>query len=62
MPCIRSVGSWPVGARIRASAVLSKAELKGTALQTTRTMTVEIEGADRPALVAEWIDRAVYDS
>ena len=59
---VRFISPVPVGARIRASAVLSKAEWKGTALQTTRTMTVEIEGADRPALVAEWIDRAVYDS
>lgn len=59
---VRFISPVPAGARIRASAVLSKAELKGTSVQTTRTLTVEIEGADRPALVAEWIDRAVYDS
>ena len=59
---IRFINPVPTGARIRASAVLSKAELKGMSLQTTRTMTVEIDGAAKPALVAEWIDRAVYDS
>ena len=59
---VRFISPVPAGARIRASAVLSKTELKGTSVQTTRTMTVEIEGMDRPALVAEWIDRAVYDS
>ena len=59
---VRFISPVPSGARIRASAVLSKVELKGTSVQTTRTMTVEIEGTDRPALVAEWIDRAVYDS
>ena len=59
---VRFITPVPAGARIRASAILSKAEVKGTSVQTTRTMTVEIEGMDRPALVAEWIDRAVYDS
>ena len=59
---VRFINPVPSGARIRASAVLSKAELKGTSLQTMRTMTVEIEGEQKPALVAEWIDRAVYDS
>ena len=59
---VRFINPVPVGARIRASAVLSRVELKGTSLQTMRTMTVEIEGTEKPALVAEWIDRAVYDS
>ena len=59
---VRFISPVPAGARIRASAVLSRAEVKGTSVQTIRTMTVEIEGMDRPALVAEWIDRAVYDS
>jgi SHS2 domain-containing protein len=29
-------------------------------IQYVRTMTVEIEGEDKPALVAEWITRLVY--
>lgn len=59
---VRFISPVPAGARIRASAVLSRVELKGTSVQSTRTMTVEIEGTNRPALVADWIDRAVYDS
>lgn len=58
---VRFVAPVPVGARIRASAVLAGVELKdpGT-LQTTRTMTVEIEGGTKPALVADWVTRLVY--
>ena len=59
---VRFINPVPSGARIRASAVISNVELKGTSLQTTRTMTIEIEDQERPALVAEWIGRAVYDS
>jgi len=59
---VRFINPVPADSRIRASVVLSKAELKGTAVQTTRTFTVEIEGQSRPALVAEWIGRTVYDS
>ncbi len=40
--------------------VLANVELKGDAVQTTRTQTVEIEGEDRPALVADWITRVIY--
>ena len=46
--------------RIRLHSKLSKVELKGNAIQTTRTMTVEIEGGDKPALVADWLTRIVY--
>jgi len=57
---VRFVNPVAVGSRIRASSVLAKVELKGDSIQTTRTMTVEIEGQDRPALVADWITRLVY--
>jgi acyl dehydratase len=41
--------------------VLSGVELKDpNTLHTIRTMTVEIEGESKPALVAEWITRLVY--
>jgi hypothetical protein len=29
-------------------------------LQVTRTITVEIEGESKPALVADWVTRLVY--
>lgn len=58
---VRFVSPVKVGSRIRASAVLANAELKGdNTIQSTRTITVEIEGEDRPALVADWITRIVY--
>lgn len=49
-----------VNSRIRVHAKLVKVELKGNAIQTTRTMTVEIEGEEKPALVADWLTRIVY--
>jgi acyl dehydratase len=40
--------------------VLAKVELKEPWIQTTRTMTVEIEGEAKPAMVADWITRIMY--
>ena len=57
---VRFINPVKVGARIRVRSVLSNAELKGDAIQTTRTQTVEIEGEDKPALVADWITRTMY--
>ena len=58
---VRFINPVKVGARIRAKSVLSSVDLKDSStLQTVRTMTVEIEGEDKPALVAEWISRLVY--
>ncbi len=57
---LRFINPVPVGSRIRAVAQVSDVELKGNAVDTTRTMTVEIEGHEKPALVAEWIGRMVF--
>ncbi len=57
---VRFVNPVPVDARIRATASTVNVELKGNAVDQTRAMTVEIEGADKPALVAEWIGRTVF--
>jgi acyl dehydratase len=57
---VRFVSPVKVGSRIRARAVTANAELKGDAVEMTRTFTVEIEGEERPALVAEWVTRAIY--
>jgi acyl dehydratase len=58
---VRFISPVKVGSRIRATSVLSGVEQKdpGT-LQVTRTVTVEIEGESKPALVADWITRLVY--
>jgi acyl dehydratase len=57
---VRFVSPVKVGSRIRARAVTSNVELKGNAVEVTRDFTVEIEGEDKPALVAEWVTRSVY--
>jgi acyl dehydratase len=57
---IRFVNPVKTGSRIRARAVTKNAELKGGAIDVTRSFTVEIEGEDKPALVADWITRTVY--
>jgi acyl dehydratase len=58
---VRFITPVKVGSRIRASSVLAGVDLKDpNTLQAVRTVTVEIEGEDKPALVADWVTRLVY--
>jgi acyl dehydratase len=58
---VRFINPVKVGSRIRASSVLKSAELRDpNTVHVTRTVTVEIEGEDKPAVVADWITRLVY--
>ena len=57
---VRFPSPVPSGSRIRVNRKLSRVTLKGTSIETMRTMTVEVEGSDRPAVVAEWITRLMY--
>lgn len=58
---VRFVTPVKVGSRVRASSELIGAELKDpNSIQTTRRMTVEIEGEAKPACVADWITRIIY--
>ena|SRR5688572_20765747 len=57
---VRFVNPVKVGARIRARGVTTNVELKGSSIDVTRSFTVEIEGEEKPALVAEWVTRTVY--
>jgi acyl dehydratase len=58
---VRFVNPVKVGQRVRATSVLKAAELRDpNNIQLTRTFTVEIEGEDKPALVADWLTRLVY--
>ena len=58
---VRFINPVKVGSKIRASSVLASVDLKdANNLQVVRTMTVEIEGEDKPALVADWVTRLVY--
>jgi len=58
---VRFITPVKVGSRIRVKSVLASVDLKdANNLQIVRTMTVEIEGEPKPALVADWISRLVY--
>ena len=58
---VRFLNPVNVGKRVRAHSTIAKIELKGAAINSTRTINVEIEGVEKPALMAEWIGRMVFD-
>jgi acyl dehydratase len=49
-----------VGDRIRATSTLRRAEIKGGMIETMNEIVVEIEGQEKPALVAESLGRLVF--
>jgi acyl dehydratase len=58
---VRFINPVKVGSKIRARSVFKSAELKDpNTVHTTATVTVEIDGEEKPALVAEWITRLVF--
>lgn len=59
---VRFVHPVNSGRRVRARAAVKSVELKGSAVDQVRTVTVEIDGADKPALVADWVTRIVFES
>ncbi|MDJ0961094.1 MAG: MaoC family dehydratase [Acidimicrobiia bacterium] len=54
---VRFISPVPVGSRIRARSVLKDVHEAGGGIQTKNEVTVEIEGQEKPALVAEWLGR-----
>jgi len=53
---LRFISQVRSGRRVRGRFVLAEAKLcKPTELQSRTNVTIEIEGEDRPALVADWI-------
>jgi acyl dehydratase len=52
---VRFLNPVPAGARIRSRHVLKAIEPKAGGVAVTQTCTVEIEGAEKPALVCDWI-------
>ena len=54
---IRFPAPVPVGSRLRAGAELTAVDEVHGGVQTTMTITVEIEGGDRPACIVESISR-----
>ena len=58
---VRFTSPVRAGSRVRARFTLAKYEpIDGNGVQVTWNTTVEIEGADKPALIAEWIGRHYY--
>lgn len=58
---VRFVSPVKEGARVRAVFTLNDVTDKGpNEIQTTLGVTVEIEGQDKPALVAEWLGRRYF--
>mgnify|MGYP000128385624 FL=1 len=56
---VRFITPVKVGANVRASAVISKVDELDGAVQATVTVTVEIEGSEKPAAVVESIVRMI---
>jgi len=57
---VRFTSPVPSGSRVRARFTLAKYEPLEGGVQVTWNTVVEIDGADKPALVAEWIGRHYY--
>jgi acyl dehydratase len=57
---VRFTAPVPSGARVRARFTLAKYEALQGGVQVVWNTVVEIEGKDKPALVAEWIGRHYY--
>ena len=57
---VRFPAPVPVGSRVRARLFLNEAEEVAGSLQLIRTITVEIEGKEKPGCVAESIVRLYY--
>lgn len=56
---VRFITPVKVGANVRAGAVISKVDEFDGAVQATMTVTVEIEGSEKPAAVVESIVRII---
>ena len=52
---VRFVEPVPSCSRVRGRFTLKAAQAEGARLRLTHTVTVDIEGRDRPALLADWI-------
>ena len=57
---VRFPSPVPVGAKIRTTSTLKRAELKGGMIETMNEVKVEVEGQEKPAVVAESLGRLVF--
>ncbi len=56
---IRFINVAPAGSRIRGRFILQDLQVREGSTKCTYAVTVEIEGQEKPAIVAEWIGLAV---
>lgn len=56
---VRFITPVPVGAKLRARAEIAEVKQLDGAVQATMTVTVEVDGSDKPAAVAESIIRFI---
>ena len=60
---VRFIAPVPCGARIRAAAEITQVEeVKGGAIQSTVRVTIELEGGEKPACIADTISRYFPES
>ena len=57
---IRFPSPVKVGSKIRATSTLKRAEIKGGMIETMNEIVVEVQGQEKPALVAESLGRLVF--
>lgn len=58
---VRFPSAVPVGAKVRSTAeLIDVTEVSSGALQLVVRHTVEIEGAEKPAMIAEAVSRVVF--
>lgn len=57
---VRFTNPVPVGGRIRANIDLVEVTEAGGGLQVTLKAVIELEGSEKPAVVAEWITRQFF--
>jgi acyl dehydratase len=59
---VRFLGVVPVGSRIRASSQLTSVTPAAQGVRVNSTVTIELEGAEKPAMVAESIALFILDN
>ncbi len=57
---IRFPAPVPVGAKIRTTSTLKRVEIKGTMIETMNEVVVEVQGSEKPCVVAESLGRLVF--
>ncbi len=57
---VRFPSPIPVGSMVRTTSTLKRAEIKGTMIETMNEVVLEVQGSEKPAVVAESVGRLVF--